>query len=572
MSFIKAAGNARQLSVIESAYSQELDSTTMHDSSEDSTDQKDFAVPDISLATSSSTIGGTQDPSQMSSLTLNLLSNDDLHHQRQASKDIEKSDAATLSSDESGPQVAEMVNHDKQDPFAQEAEGGVQYRTMAWWQAGMVMIAETVSLGILSLPSALATLGLIPGLILLLSLGGLSTYTGLVIGQFKLRHPHIHSMADAGMVLFGRIGGEIIGVGQLLFFVFIMGSHILTFSIMMNAITSHAACTIVFMLVGMVLSFLLTIPRTLKNLSWWSITSFISIIAAVTITMASISVSRPRTGKVDLWPDADVAFHQAFLAVTNIVFAYAGHVAFFTFISELRKPEDFPKALCLLQGCDVAMYVITAVVIYHFAGDQVKSPALDSAGPLIRKVAYGVAIPTIVVAGVVNGHVAVKYLYVRLFRNSGQDGGKGGNIMYQTTFKARGIWVAINAVLWLVAWVIAEGVPVFNDLLGLTSALFASWFTFGLSGLFWFSLNRGRGWWKNWRMALGSLVAALCFLIGLLICVIGLYASSMSIRENSQRKMAGGSFSCADNSGAKMVGHLDGGKVVEGRALAICSI
>ena len=334
------------------------------------------------------------------------------------------------------------------------------------------MIAETISLGILSLPYALSTLGLIPGLILLISLGALATYTGLIIGQFKLRHPHIHSMADAGIVLFGRLGGEILGAGQLLFVVFIMGSHILTFSIMMNAVTSHAACTMVFMLMGTVLSFLLTIPRTLKNLSWWSITSFISVIAAVTITMAGVSVSRPGMGKMTLWPDPDLAFHKAFLAVANIVFAYAGHVAFFTFISELRKPEEFPKALLLLQGCDVSMYVITAVVIYYYAGDKVKSPALDSAGPLIRKVAYGVAIPTIVVAGVVNGHVAVKYLYVRLLRNSGSssssengDDGKA-NLMYQTTFKARGIWVAINAVLWVVAWVIAEGVPVFNDLLG----------------------------------------------------------------------------------------------------------
>lgn len=133
MSFIKAAGSARQLSVIESAYSQELDSSTMHDSSEDSTDQRDFAVTDSSFATPSSANGGPHDASQISSLTLNLLSTGDLHHQRQASKDIEKSDAATLSSDESGPQVAEIANHDQQDPFAQESEGGVQYRTMAWW-------------------------------------------------------------------------------------------------------------------------------------------------------------------------------------------------------------------------------------------------------------------------------------------------------------------------------------------------------------------------------------------------------------------------------------------------------
>lgn len=384
------------------------------------------------------------------------------------------------------------------------------------------MIAETVSLGILSLPSALSTLGLVPGLILLLTLGLLATYTGHIIGQFKLCHPHVHSMADAGSVLFGRLGGEILGAGQLLFMVFIMGSHILTFSIMMNAITSHGACTIVFMAAGTAISFLLTIPRTLKNLSWWSITSFISIVAAVTITMVGVSISQPgEVAEVALWPDPDVPFHQAFLAVANIIFAYAGHVAFFSFISELRRPEEFPKALCLLQGSDVAMYIVSAVVIYCYAGENVKSPALDSAGPIVRKVAYGVALPTIVVAGVVNGHVAVKYLYVRLFRNSHRNSdGKGGegkqNIMYQKTFRARGIWAGINAVLWVVAWVIAEGVPVFNDLLGLTSALFASWFTFGLSGLFWFSMNKGQ-WCSSWSKMVGSAVAGLCFAVGLLI-------------------------------------------------------
>lgn len=33
---------------------------------------------------------------------------------------------------------------------------------MDWWHAGLVMIAETISLGILSLPSVLAEIGLIP--------------------------------------------------------------------------------------------------------------------------------------------------------------------------------------------------------------------------------------------------------------------------------------------------------------------------------------------------------------------------------------------------------------------------
>ena len=201
----------------------------------------------------------------------------------------------------------------------------------------MLMIAETISLGILSLPKALSTLGLIPGLILLVGLGALASYTGYVIGQFKLIHPEVHSMGDAGYLLFGRFGQEFLGAGQLIFIVFIMGSHILTFSIMMNAITDHGACTIMFMVIGTIISLLFTLPRTLRGLTWLCVASFISIITAVGTTMVGVSITEPgllhnnqHNGvgylSVGLWPEPGTDFHTAFLAVANIVFAYAGHV------------------------------------------------------------------------------------------------------------------------------------------------------------------------------------------------------------------------------------------------------
>lgn len=55
----------------------------------------------------------------------------------------------------------------------------------------LVMIAETISLGILSLPSVLARVGMIPGIILIASLGVIATYTGYVLGQFKWAYPHV---------------------------------------------------------------------------------------------------------------------------------------------------------------------------------------------------------------------------------------------------------------------------------------------------------------------------------------------------------------------------------------------
>lgn len=79
----------------------------------------------------------------------------------------------------------------------------------------------------------------------------------------------------------------------------------------------------------------------------------------------------------------------------------------------------------------------------------------------------------IVIAGIINGHVATKYIYVRIFR--------GTDRVHQRSLVSVGSWILIATILWIVAWVIAEAIPVFNTLLGLMVALFASWFTCKLS-------------------------------------------------------------------------------------------
>ena len=357
------------------------------------------------------------------------------------------------------------------------------------------MIAETISLGILSLPSVLAAIGFVPGMILIAGLGILATYTGYVIGQFKLAHPWVHNMADAGEVMLGAWGREIFGAAQILFLVFTMASHVLTFSIMMNTITNHGTCTIVFCVVGMILCYVCTLPRKLGDVSYMAVASFISIIGSVVITMAGVGVQKPGQGQLDVTVQSPL--NEAFLAVANIVFAYAGHVAFFSFISELKNPEEYPKALFLLQGCDTSLYLLVAGVVYGYGGKDVASPALGSTGPLLSKIAYGIAIPTIIIAGVINGHVAAKYIYVRLFR--------GTEMMSKKNWKSFGIWALIGLTLWTLAWIIAEAIPVFNDLLALISSLFASWFTYGLSGVFWLYLNWGHYRDSKKKMALTAL-------------------------------------------------------------------
>ncbi|KAK0650126.1 N amino acid transport system protein [Lasiodiplodia hormozganensis] len=435
----------------------------------------------------------------------------------------------------------------RSDPFGDETEAEIKYRTMSWWHASMIMIAETISLGILSLPSVLAAIGIVPGVILIAGLGILATYTGYTIHQFKMAYPHVHNMADVGEVLFSSwgptaaaIGRETLGACQTIFLIFTMGSHVLTFTIAMNAITSHATCTLVWGVIGLAVLWVLTLPRTLKNVSYLSIASFISIGAAVIITMAGVGAAPP-----DPHVDATIktSLASAFLSTTNIIFAYAGHVAFFTFISELKDPREFPKALFTLQAADTSMYIIVAIVVYRYAGPDVKSPALGSTGSVVKKVAYGIALPTIIIAGVIYGHVAAKYIYVRAF--------KGSKHMHSRTWIGFGGWALITLVIWVIAWIIAESIPNFNTLLGLISSIFASWFTYGLSGIFWLFINWGGsgkkgmgGWFAGGKKSALAVLNLTIVAIGAAVMGLGLYASGKAIHEES----GSGSWSCADNS------------------------
>jgi hypothetical protein len=69
---------------------------------------------------------------------------------------------------------------------------------------------------------------MVAGIILVVGLGAIATATGYAIGSFKLRYPHVHNMADAGEILAGPIGREVLGAAQVIFIVFLCASHVLT--------------------------------------------------------------------------------------------------------------------------------------------------------------------------------------------------------------------------------------------------------------------------------------------------------------------------------------------------------
>ncbi|KAF6809725.1 amino acid transporter [Colletotrichum plurivorum] len=416
----------------------------------------------------------------------------------------------------------------------------IDYRTLTWWQGGIVLIAETVSLGILSLPSVLATVGLIPGIVLILFMSALSTYSGLVLAEFRKAYPFVQNFGDAVEVIgksigMGQLFQEIFGWAQVTFQVFVMGSHLLTWTICMNTLTNSSTCTIVWAVVGLAVFAVCNFPRTLKYTSYMSMSSCLSITLAMLMTLGDVAAERPiGSGSIEM--ARQIGFSSAFLAVTNLAIAFSSHSCFFSVISEFKEPEDWPKALALLQIADTTLYLLAAIVIYVFVGPDVPSPALSAAASkTMRKAIWGVAIPTIVIAGVIYGHVAAKYIFSRMFRNTKH--------MVRRTKLSGIVWIGIVTGIWALSMIIAESIPVFNSLLGLICALFASWFSYGLPGIFWLWMHYGN-WFSSPKQIVRFAANVMLFLAGLLICVLGLWASIEAIATEKATKP----WSCASNA------------------------
>jgi amino acid permease len=90
-----------------------------------------------------------------------------------------------------------------------------------------------------------------------------------------------------------------------------------------------------------------------------------------------------------------IPFALAFLLVSYIIFAYGGHIYFFSFISELPQTARLPKALFLFQITKTYFYILVFVVVYRYTRENVASPASKITGHVIQKIAYEIAVPAV---------------------------------------------------------------------------------------------------------------------------------------------------------------------------------
>ncbi|WVQ81555.1 hypothetical protein IAT38_003679 [Cryptococcus sp. DSM 104549] len=451
-------------------------------------------------------------------------------------------------------QTVPVKDADINDPqydavFGERKEGQVDYRSVGWIKATIIMLKTIIALGVLSMPTVLSATGGVPGSLIILAIGLLTTWSGHVVGLFKRNHPEVYSMDGVGYVLAGRVGREIYSVLYPLFMIFLSGSGFVAISIAFNAMSSHGTCSVVFAVVAMVGTFCLASIQTLNKVSILGWIGFVSVMSAILIITVAVGIQdRPDTApQVGPW-DKDIAAvnHQGtFLggmgAVSTVVFSYSGTPAFFNVIGEMRRPKDYDKSLYWCQSIVTATYLTIGIVVYYYCGQYLANPALGSAGSIIKKVAYGIALPGLFVSVTIYTHVGAKMIFVRLLR--------GSDHLTSHSFTHWAVWLGTVGGCVFISFVLSQAIPFFGDLVNLIGATLGTFMCMVSNGWMWLHDNWHRRK-EDKSLYFKALVALNVFLIvaGVFIIVTGTWAAAVSIKNSYAEGTISSPFSCADNS------------------------
>ncbi|KAL6707240.1 hypothetical protein ACN47E_004228 [Coniothyrium glycines] len=318
------------------------------------------------------------------------------------------------------------------------------------------------------------------------------------------------------------------------------------------------------------------VPHSMQFVSWASWPCTFSIFVTVLIVMITLGVQGPRDpdAPLNLQAIGDPSFTGAVSAFLNIAFAYTGNQAFPTVLAEMENPSrDFPRAVTIEKCITTTIYVIVATTVYALAGEQVVSPAIGSLQPTMAKVSYAVSFIGLLGTGLIFGMTSARYLHIFFMRHIDMvlrqyRGGKSTTFHrctkcdcahgHQTSPTAHetskgaewAVWIFAVTLFWVVVWILANAIPVFNSLLNISSSLLLSWFTWGVTVLFWFHLNWDGKWRSNGKKLATAAFNVFIMILVLFMMIPGMYASIESLLAvfADPDQQVNGAFTCADNS------------------------
>jgi amino acid permease len=406
---------------------------------------------------------------------------------------------------------------------------------MSWQKAAWLLAGDQVCLAIMAQSWSLSVLGWVPGIITMLVAGAFFWITSITMHKFILKHPHIRDICDFAFEACGKSKAAYVFTAFMLLAnnIMLIGFHVLTGAKVLNTLSDHSMCTVIFSVITALIGILMSIPRTLKHVSFMSMFSAACMGVAILLFMVFAGIDKaPFVGysgdsatdgpvRTYAFPLPGTTWVACMNAVLNITFLWVPQILFPTFISEMERPQDFPKALAVLAAISGILFIIPPAVGFHFLGQYATAPAFGSLGTAAyKKGSFAfVIVPTLVI-GVIYANVSAKFIYTRIMGRSRHG--------HSNTVIGWGVWVAVMAGIWAVAFIFAEVIPSMGDFLSLLGAVFDSWFGFIFFAIAYWQMNKGKLF-KNVGTSVMTVVHVLVMICGLFLLGPGFYAAVEAI-------------------------------------------
>jgi len=289
----------------------------------------------------------------------------------------------------------------------------------------------------------------------------------------------------------------------------------------LNALSTHAACTVWWSFIATIVVAVCASVRKFQQIGWLTWAGFVSIFTAVLIVVIAVTTrDRPAAAPADAeapfgyYAIAYPTFAGGMVATCTIFVSSAGTSAFLPVISEMRNPRDYRKSLFVCMGLVTAAYLAFPLVVYKWCGQYVASPSLGSAGHTVKMVAYGVGLIGLIVSACLYLHVAAKYCFVRILRDSRH--------LQANTLVHWGTWLGLTFGLASISFILAEAIPIFNYLLALTGSICFAPIAIALPGWLW--MHDHPSWRKGSALQQGAYWFHVSLIpLGAFLCVGGTY-------------------------------------------------
>ncbi|KAJ5721229.1 uncharacterized protein N7483_009163 [Penicillium malachiteum] len=364
----------------------------------------------------------------------------------------------------------------------------------ASWGACFFLITTDI-LGPYGAGYAMGTLGWGPGIAFYTVFGLVVGYSGYLIWRVYLgvdsyEFP-VKNYGDLGFRTLGQFGRHLTNVMQAIGLVLITGQVTLQYGENISQVSKFKLCYAVCPILFVVAGFFITQIRTLKAYGWIANFAVWLNIFVIFMTMGVMANSPPNyeiatlgsagsatniatitKGADGVWPAiihySNIPPGDGTLGAVNGmlsgVLAYAGAQLFVEFMAEMRRPQDFIKAMWGAQFFIYSVYLTYGCVVYYLQGQYSFNPSYmgvsiygwQTLGNMVTLVA------ALISAGLY-GNIGIKVVYNNILVDILK-------VPPMESRRGKLIYALLVPIWWIIAYIIAAAIPDFDGFVSVMSA------------------------------------------------------------------------------------------------------